>query len=89
MAAFICGIEALMLGSLMTFASGVFTSAPSSARPSGMRWSGVSRSGKAARSRPASEMSRSSTGTPVAPAKARITGRNDSVARAGASSVQV
>ena len=84
-----CGIEALMFGSLMTIASGVFTSSPSSPRPSGASCSALRRSGKAARMRPASEMSRVSTGTPVAPAKARRMGSREWVARAGASSVQV
>ena len=62
MAAFSCGIEALMLGSLMMLASGRLASSPSSARASATRWSSGSRSAKPARIRPASEMSRVSTG---------------------------
>ena len=39
--------------------------------------------------RPASEMSRVSTSTPAAAANASMTGRNEYVARSGASSVRV
>ena len=70
-----------MFGSLMMLASGVLTSSPSSASASGRRarnW---------ARIRAASEMSRSSTSTPAAPANASMIGRNECVASAGASSV--
>ena len=71
-----------MFGSLMMFASGVLASSPSSASASGARpnW---------ARMRPASEMSRSSTSTPAAPANASMTGSSECVASAGASSVYV
>ena len=74
-----------MFGSLMMFASGVLASSPSSASASGPllvapNW---------ARMRPASEMSRSSTSTPAAPANASMTGSNEWVASAGASSVYV
>ena len=71
-----------MFGSLMMFASGVLASSPSSASASGAcpNW---------ARIRPASEMSRSSTSTPACPANARMMGRKECVARAGASSVYV
>ena len=81
-AAFSCGSEALTFGSLMMFASGVVASAPSSASASGCspNW---------ARMRPASEMSRSSTSTPALAANASMIGRNEWVARAGASSVYV
>jgi hypothetical protein len=81
-AAFSCGIEALMFGSLMMLASGVLASSPSSASASGwsVNW---------ARMRPASEMSRSSTSMPARPANASMTGRKECVARAGASSVYV
>jgi hypothetical protein len=81
-AAFSCGIEAEMFGSLMMFASGVLASSPSSASASGWwpNW---------ARMRPAREMSRSSTSTPALPANASMIGRNECVASAGASSVYV
>ena len=71
-----------MFGSLMMLASGVVARAPSSASASGTR-------SNAARMRPDSEMSRVSTATPAAPANASITGRNECVASAGASSVYV
>ena len=83
------GTDALMFGSFMMFASGVSTIPPRSARSSVTRCSSGRMSANAARTRPAREMSRVSTGTPAAPAKARITGRKAWVARAGASSVQV
>jgi hypothetical protein len=86
-AAFSCGVEALMFGSLMMFASGVVTSSPSSASASGTRCSSLSSSGNWERIRAAREMSRSSTSTPAAPAKASMIGRNEWVASAGASSV--
>ena len=89
MAAFSCGIEALMLGSLMMLASGVFASSPSSASESGTCWSSGSRSAKLARIRPASEMSRVSTSTPALAAYAWMIGRNEYVASRGASSVWV
>jgi hypothetical protein len=79
-AALSCGTEALMLGSLMMFASGVCASAPSSPRASSAR-------PKAARMRPASEMSRVSMSTPALPAYACSTGSREWVASAGASSV--
>ncbi len=89
MVALSCGIDAETLGSLMTLASGRVTSAPSSARASFTRCSGVSASGNVARTRPANEMSRSSTSTPATSVKALITGSSDRVASAGASSVWV
>ncbi len=89
MVALSCGIDAETFGSLMTLASGRFTSSPSSARSSLARCSGVSASGKEASTRPASEMSRSSTVTPATSLKALTIGSNDLVARAGASSVWV
>ena len=89
MHAFSWGTEALMFGSLMTFASGFSTRRPSSARSSDAFRSAGSRSANTPRIRAASEMSRVSTGTPVAPANARTTGNSACVARAGASSVQV
>jgi hypothetical protein len=79
-AALSCGIEALMLGSLMMLAAGVLASSPSSVSESGAR-------SNAARMRPASEMSRVSTSTPAFPAYASMIGRNECVASAGASSV--
>ena len=78
-----------MFGSLMMFASGVVASSPSSARASSIRWSSESHSGNAARIRPAREMSRVCTSTPAEEAKAWTTGRKDSVASMGASSVSV
>ncbi len=80
-------MDAEMLGSLMMLAAGVLASSPSSVSASGMRWSSFRYSGKTAMMRPASEMSRVSTGTPACEAYAWITGRNECVARAGASSV--
>ena len=88
-AAFSCGMDALMFGSLMTLASGVVTSTPSSASASGTRCFSSRKSGNEARIRPASEMSRVSTVTPAAEANAWMIGRNDNVASAGASSVKV
>ena len=64
MASLSCGSEALTLGSLMMLASGRVASSPSSARASGTRCASVRWSGKAARMRPAREMSRVSTSTP-------------------------
>jgi hypothetical protein len=78
-----------MLGSLTTLASGVFTSSPSKARSSGMRWSSDRRSGKAARMRPASEMSLVPTETPAAAAKRRMIGSREALASSGASSTLV
>jgi hypothetical protein len=82
-------MEADTFGSLMMFASGVFASSPSSARASSIRWLSSRNSGKLAMMRPAREMSRVSTVTPAVEAYAWITGRNECVARAGASSVWV
>jgi hypothetical protein len=89
MAAFSWGTEALMLGSLMMFASGVFASRPNSASASSIFCSSVSLSGKFAMIRPASEMSRVSTSTPSGAVNAFRIGRSDLVANAGASSVLV
>ena len=89
MVAFSCGIDAETFGSLITLASGRLTSSPSSARSSFTCWSAVSASGNAARTRPASEMSRSSTCTPATSVNALTTGSRDLVASAGASSVWV
>ena len=83
------GSDALTLGSLMMLASGVVARAPSSPRVSGTRCSVVSRSGNWARMRAAREMSRVSTSTPAARANASMTGSNECVASAGASSVYV
>lgn len=78
-----------MLGSLMMLASGRVANSPNSARSSWRCWSAGSRSLSTARIRLASEMSRVSTSTPDAPANAAITGSNERVASAGASSVRV
>ncbi len=83
------GIDALMFGSLMMFASGCRASRPSSARSSETRWSSPSRSGNWASTRAASEMSRVSTSTPHTPAYAWMIGRREYVASSGASSVSV
>ena len=82
-------MEALTLGSLMMLASGRFARSPSSARASEVRCSSGSRSANAATMRPASEMSRVSTGTPAWAAYAWTIGRNENVASSGASSVWV
>ena len=76
-AAFNCGIDALMFGSLMMFASGWSVSAPSSARAPEVFWFSGKRSANTARIRPASEMSRSSTATPACLEKARMIGRSE------------
>ena len=78
-----------MFGSLMTLASGVFTSAPSSARASSVRCPSGRTSRNAARMRPAREMSRVSSSTPAVPAYARTIGSREAVASMGASSVSV
>ena len=77
------------VGQLDDVGLGPVHSSPSSARASPMRCSSVRRSGNWARMRPASEMSRLSTVTPAAAPKAWMIGRNERVARAGASSVWV
>ena len=84
-----CGMDALMFGSLMMFASGVLASSPNSVSASGMRCSSVRLSGKLARMRPASEMSFSSNSMPELFVNARRIGSSDCVASAGASSVLV
>ena len=82
MAALSWGREAEMLGSLMMVAAGDWVSSPRRARSSSARE-------KAARMRPASEMSAVPTLTPARWAKPRTTGRKEWVASIGASSVQV
>ena len=89
MAALSCGIEALMLGSLTMLASGVLARSPSSARSSATCWSSGRRSAKPARIRAPSEMSRVWTETSAFAAYASMIGRNEYVARRGASSVWV
>jgi hypothetical protein len=88
-AAFSCGTEALMLGSLMMLASGSSVFLPSSVSVSGTRCSGLKLSGNWPSTRAATEMSLVSTRTPAGAAKARITGRNATVNSSGASSVSV
>ena len=78
-----------MLGSLMTFASGVFTNSPRAARSSSWRCSSVRYSGKVAMMRPASEMSRVPMVTPAGAAKARMIGSREAEASSGASSTLV
>ena len=65
MAAFNCGTEAEMFGSLMMLASGVVASWPSSARSSLTFCASDSSSGNCDRMRPDSEMSRVSTTMPA------------------------
>jgi hypothetical protein len=77
MAAFSCGTEALMLGSLMMLASGRVVSSPSSARSSAPFCSAPRKSGNAAMIRPASEMSRVSTATPEERVKALTIGSSE------------
>ena len=89
MAAFNCGMDALMLGNLMMFASGRLASSPNSARASFTRWASGRRSLKAARMRPAKLMSRVSNCTFARLANEVTMGRNEYVANAGASSVFV
>ena len=89
MAALSCGTEALILGSLMIFASGVLARRPNSASASGIRCASVKLSGKLATIRPAREISLVSTSTPEEAVNARMMGKNEAVARAGASSVWV
>jgi hypothetical protein len=90
MAALSCGTDALTLGSLMMFASGVLASLPSSASVSGTRCAGGQALGEGRQDAPAaSEMSRVSMATPAGAAKAWRMGSSEKVARAGASSVNV
>ena len=77
MAAFNCGIEALILGSFIMLASGFKVNWPKSANASGTRCSSVSFSGKAARIRAAREISLSSTDIPAAEEKAFNIGSNE------------
>ena len=88
-ASFNCGTEALMLGSLMIFASGFFANSPSSVNASLTRWSGFKKSEKFAKILAASEMSRVSTTIFDGAVNALTIGRKDRVASAGASSVLV
>jgi hypothetical protein len=74
--------EALMFGSLMMLASGVFASSPSSVSASPTRWSSGRWSGNWREDAPASEMSRVSTSTPAVEAKACTIGRKLSTWRA-------
>ena len=89
MAAFSCGTEALMLGSLMMLASGFLASSPSSDSASATRCSSLKCSGNCARIRPASEMSRRSSSIAAAAVNASMIGSSERVASAGASSVSV
>ncbi len=73
----------------MMLASGVLAELTELGEGVGMRWPSLRYSGKTAMMRPASEMSRVSTATPACEAYAWTTGRNEYVARAGASSVCV
>ena len=78
-----------MLGSLITFAPGIFTISPSSARLSFTRCAGVRRSGNWHRMRAATEMSIFSTEMPAGSVKRRMMGSSAYVASIGASSVCV
>ena len=64
-AAFSCGAEAEMLGSLMMLAKGSLVSSPSSSKVSETRLSSGRKSGKRARMRAAREMSRPSMPMPA------------------------
>ena len=88
-AAFNCGIEALMFGNLMMLASGVFANSPSSAKASATFWSSVKTSGKTAKILPAKEISLVSTLIPEDWVKDSIIGNKEWVAKNGASSVFV
>jgi hypothetical protein len=66
MAAFNCGSEALIFGSFIILASGVFASSPSAVSSSGIRWLSVRFSGKFAIILPEREMSLVSTSMPAA-----------------------
>ena len=78
-----------MLGSLMTLAAGVLQSSPNLLNSSSTRCVLSRLSGKFARTRPASEMSRSSQFTPALSVKALTIGSKEWVANMGASSVYV
>mmetsp|Transcript_19219 Transcript_19219/g.30623 ORF Transcript_19219/g.30623 Transcript_19219/m.30623 type:complete len:331 (+) Transcript_19219:1895-2887(+) len=84
-----CGIEALTLGNLITFAAAVLHNSPSAARLSGTLCSGLSLSGKSASTRAATEMSLFSTAMPYGSVKRLMIGRKAYVASIGASSVSV
>ena len=89
MAAFNWGREALILGSFIMFATGVFANWDSSAKASIFLCSCFKKEGKLAMIRPAKEISFSSTSIPAWPANAFIIGSREYVANAGASSVFV
>ena len=88
-AAFSWGIDALIHGSFMTLASGLFTRSPSSARSSDIFCWSVILSGNLAMILPAREMSLVSTATPAASAYDLMIGSSEWVASAGASSTLV
>ena len=78
-----------MLGSLMMLVSGCSVFLPSSARVLGTFCASLRNSGNSPRMRAATEMSLSTTSMPAGAAKVRTMGRNECVARNGASSVSV
>jgi hypothetical protein len=78
-----------MLGSLMTLASGVFTSSPSIGQVIGDALILGQRSGKVAMMRPASEMSFVPTADARRAAKLWMIGRSEAEASSGASSTLV
>ena len=89
MAAINCATDALMLGSLMMFASGCKVSLPKSAKVLGTRCSGLRKSENSPKMRLATEISLVSTFTPAGWVKVRMMGKKEAVASNGASSVRV
>src|SRR5690606_8708849 len=84
-----CGTEALIFGSFMMFASGVFASSPNSAKSSFTLCSSERNSGKTASILAANEISRLSSCMFAGEVKAFTMGKKEWVAKAGASSVLV
>ena len=78
-----------MFGSLIIFASGDFAKFPSSVKASFTFWLSLRKSEKCAKILPDKEMSRVSTLTLAAAENAFTIGKNEYVAKAGASSVFV
>ena len=78
-----------MLGSFTILASGVLAISPNSAKSSLILRLGITLSGNWDTILPARDMSLVSTDTPAESVKALTIGRNEYVAKAGASSVKV
>ena len=83
------GIDALIFGNLIIFASGVLASSPSSVKASETFWSSVKKSGKTANILAANEISLVSIEISEDLVNAFTIGKNERVAKAGASSVFV